>query len=64
MTQIICPTCQQDMQADPYPAVYGWFVRVERGLCALSDSGRAGLAPWKAHLPTATAEALTVAAAS
>jgi hypothetical protein len=42
--------------------VYGWFVRVERGLYALSDSGRAALALWKAHLPTATAEELTVAA--
>jgi hypothetical protein len=31
--------------------VYGWFVRVERGLYALSDSGRAALALWKVHLP-------------
>jgi hypothetical protein len=44
--------------------VYGWFVRVERGLYALSDSGRAALALWRAHLPAATAEELTVAAAS
>jgi hypothetical protein len=44
--------------------VYGWFVRVERGFYALSDSGRAALALWKAHLPAATAEELTVAAAS
>ena len=44
--------------------VYGWFVRVERGLYALSDSGRAALALWKAHLPPATGEELTVAAAS
>jgi len=44
--------------------VYGWFVRVERGRYALSDSGRAALVLWKAHLPAATAEELTVAAAS
>ena len=44
--------------------VYGWFVRVERGLYALSDSGRAALTLWKAHLPPATGEELTVAAAS
>jgi hypothetical protein len=44
--------------------VYGWFVRVERGLYALSDSGRAALALWKEPLPAATAKELTVAAAS
>jgi hypothetical protein len=44
--------------------VYGWFVRVERGLYALSDPGRAALALWSAHLPAATAEESTVAAAS
>jgi hypothetical protein len=27
--------------------VYGWFVRVERGLYALSDNGRAALGRWK-----------------
>jgi hypothetical protein len=43
--------------------VYGWFVRVERGLYALSDSGKAALTLWKGHLP-AVAEELTVAAAS
>ena len=43
--------------------VYGWFVRVERGLYALSDPGRAALALWKAHLPASPGEALTVAAA-
>jgi hypothetical protein len=26
--------------------VYGWFVRVERGLCGLTDLGRAALARW------------------
>jgi hypothetical protein len=31
--------------------VYGWFVRVERGLYALSDGGKAALVRWKAHLP-------------
>jgi hypothetical protein len=31
--------------------VYGWFVRVERGVYTLSDSGRAALVRWKAHVP-------------
>ena len=31
--------------------VYNWFVRVERGVYALSDSGRAALVKWKAHIP-------------
>jgi hypothetical protein len=44
--------------------VYGWFVRVERGPYAFCDPGRATLALLQAHLPTATAEELTVAAAS
>jgi len=30
--------------------VYGWFVRVERGVYALSDGGRAALLRWKAHV--------------
>jgi hypothetical protein len=34
--------------------VYGWFTRVERGLYALSDSGRAALAQWQAALPSQT----------
>ena len=33
--------------------VYGWFVRVERGLYSLSEGGRAALVQWKAHLPEA-----------
>ena len=36
--------------------VYGWFVRVERGLYALSDGGKAALVRWKAHLPETPAE--------
>ena len=36
--------------------VYGWFVRVERGVYALSDGGKAALVRWKAHLPDAAAE--------
>ena len=32
--------------------VYGWFVRVERGLYALTDGGKAALIRWKAQLPT------------
>ena len=31
--------------------VYGWFVRVERGLYALSEAGSAALVRWKGHLP-------------
>jgi hypothetical protein len=34
--------------------VYGWFVRVERGIYALSDGGRAALVRWKAHIPLQT----------
>ena len=30
--------------------VYGWFVRLDRGLYALSEPGRAALARWKDHL--------------
>ena len=36
--------------------VYGWFSRVERGLYALSDSGRAALAQWQAALPTQSSD--------
>jgi hypothetical protein len=36
--------------------VYGWFVRVERGVYALSEAGRAALVRWKAHLPDKTAD--------
>ena len=31
--------------------VYGWFVKVERGVYALSGEGKAALVTWKAHLP-------------
>ena len=31
--------------------VYGWFVRVERGVYALSEAGKVALVRWKAHLP-------------
>ena len=31
--------------------VYGWFVRVERGVYALSDSGRAALINWPTPVP-------------
>ena len=30
--------------------VYGWFVKVERGVYALSEDGRAALVRWQAHL--------------
>jgi hypothetical protein len=33
--------------------VYGWFVRIERGVYTLSDGGREALVRWKAHLPDA-----------
>jgi hypothetical protein len=38
--------------------VYGWFVRVERGVYALSDGGRAALVRWKTHLPTRSPNAV------
>jgi hypothetical protein len=31
--------------------VYGWFIRVERGVYALTESGRAALAQWRDHIP-------------
>ena len=31
--------------------VYGWFVRVERGVYALTDGGRTALVRWAEHLP-------------
>ena len=31
--------------------VYGWFVRVERGVYTLSEGGKAALVRWSAHLP-------------
>ena len=34
--------------------VYGWFVRVERGVYTLSESGKAALLRWSAHLPDAS----------
>ena len=41
--------------------VYGWFVRVERGIYALTDGGRAALLRWKAHLPDERSEELVSA---
>jgi hypothetical protein len=32
--------------------VYGWFVRIERGLYTLSEGGKAALLRWKTQLPT------------
>jgi hypothetical protein len=34
--------------------VYGWFVRVERGVYALTEGGRAALVRWETHLPLTT----------
>jgi hypothetical protein len=31
--------------------VYGWFVRVERGVYTLSEGGKAALIRWKEHIP-------------
>jgi hypothetical protein len=36
--------------------VYGWFVRVERGIYALSDSGRAALTRWGEQIPPAAVD--------
>ena len=44
--------------------VYGWFVRVERGVYALSDGGRAALVRWRAHLPPSALEKRVEAPAS
>jgi hypothetical protein len=35
--------------------VYGWFVRLERGVYGLTDAGRAALTKWPAELPAGTA---------
>lgn len=37
--------------------VYGWFERVDRGVYALTDAGRAALVRWADHLPEAPAPA-------
>lgn len=42
--------------------VYGWFVRVERGVYTLSDGGRAALVRWKAHLPSRASGAEAIGA--
>ncbi len=36
--------------------VYGWFVRVERGVYALTVGGKAALVRWKEHLPESANE--------
>ena len=36
--------------------VYGWFIRVECGLYAVSDAGLAALAQWHAAKPTQSSE--------
>jgi hypothetical protein len=36
--------------------VYGWFVRVERGIYTLSDSGKAALVRWVAHVPSSASK--------
>jgi hypothetical protein len=44
--------------------VYGWFARIERGLYGLTDAGTAALIRWKAHVPVADADNLSVTAVS
>ena len=36
--------------------VYGWFVRVERGVYSLSESGRAAIIFWKSNFPEPPAD--------
>jgi hypothetical protein len=36
--------------------VYGWFVRVERGVYSLSEAGQAAIIFWKANVPERAAE--------
>jgi hypothetical protein len=43
------PDAQKILHRD----VYGWFVKIERGVYGLSDGGKAALVTWKAHLPDA-----------
>lgn len=52
------PARPRDLKADFPDApkillnnVYGWFTRVERGVYALTEGGKAALLRWKAHLP-------------
>jgi hypothetical protein len=44
--------------------VYGWFVRIERGVYSLSDSGRAALITWNAYLPEPAPNAAADSSAS
>ena len=44
--------------------VYGWFVRVERGLYGLTEAGTAALVRWKVHLPAAPEAVVMVEAGS
>jgi hypothetical protein len=36
--------------------VYGWFVRIERGVYSLSEAGKAAIILWKANLPEPPAD--------
>ena len=47
--KLIAPDAPKILHSD----VYGWFVRIERGIYDLSDGGRAALVRWAAHLPEA-----------
>lgn len=41
--------------------VYGWFVRLERGVYGLTDRGREALVRWKAHLPVPVDQVMAAA---
>ena len=57
-TLSLAPSRPRDLKGDIPDAakilqrnVYGWFVRIERGLYGLSDAGLAALVRWKEYLP-------------
>ncbi len=54
----VAPSRPRDLKADAPDVskilqrnVYGWFVRLERGVYGLTPTGRAALVTWKAYLP-------------
>lgn len=49
--KLVAPDAPKILQND----VYGWFVRIERGIYDLSDGGRKALVRWAEHLPMGTA---------
>jgi hypothetical protein len=58
----VAPARPRDLRAQAPDAakilqgnVYGWFVRIERGVYGLTDAGREALVRWKDHAPGALA---------